>query len=84
MKQITIEHNHGVVVLKDAELIKAPSGYQYARGVCVGGGSTSRLFGASHYAPFETGVVMDYPCHRAPYCTDADQDHWRASVVSCG
>ena len=84
MKQLTIEHNHGVVVLENAELVKDESGYQYAKGICVGGGVTSRLFSASSYTPFKTGVEMTYPCHRAPFCTDKASDYWVASVVSCG
>ena len=82
MKQLTIEHNHGVVILQDAVLLKEANGYQYARGICIGGGETSRLFSATSYKPFHTGIEMQYPCHRAPYCVDEAQDHWRASVVS--
>lgn len=83
MKQLTIEHNHGVVVLKDAEIVD-DNGWKVAKGICIGGGETSRLFSATVYKPFPTGVEMTYPCHRAPYCTDEALDHWCASVVTCG
>ena len=83
MKQLTIEHNHGVVVLKDAYLVEE-NGRQYAKGICVGGGETSRLFTATSYRAFPVGAEMLYPCHRAMYCVDEAQDHWETSVVSCG
>jgi hypothetical protein len=83
MKQLTIEHNHGVVILKDAYLVEE-KGTQYAKGICIGGGSTSRLFHATSYRPFDTGVEMLYPCHRTPWCSDEALDQWQVSVVLCG
>lgn len=83
MKQLTIEHNHGVLVLKDAYLVEE-GGYKYAKGIVVDGGETSRLFTATSYRAFKVGSEMMYPCHRPVFCTDADKDEWCTSVVSCG
>ncbi|UNA00849.1 hypothetical protein ZHS_93 [Edwardsiella phage vB_EpM_ZHS] len=83
MKQLTIEHNHGVVVLKDAYLVEE-HGAKYAKGICIDGGVTNSLFGHTSYQPFTVGAEMLYPCYRALRCTDHEQDHWVTSVVSCG
>lgn len=79
MKRLTIEHNHGIVVLQDAVIENG-----YATGVCIGGGEISRLFGATAHRAFETGVSRSWPCWRKPYCTDEAKDEWCASAVSCG
>ena len=84
MKKLTIQHNHGVIVLEDAELVKDSSGWQVAKGICTGGGVTNRLFGETSYRAFPVGVLTEYPCHRAPWFSDYDKDYWEASVVSCG
>lgn len=48
---ITLLHNHGSCALKDARI---EDGYMI--GTCVGGGEVARLFGATSYTAYPTGV----------------------------
>jgi hypothetical protein len=82
MKRLTIEHNHGVLILRDAETFTR-DGYGYAAGIVEGGGQTSRLFHATSYTPFPVGVRKEWiigsskPRERKP-------DDWYVSAVFCG
>ncbi len=88
MKQLTIEHNHGVLVLADVELMP----YEYngrsnnvAKGTVVRGSTTNRLFHATSTTHEKAGVEKEYDIYgRKPYLQDAENDHWYVSVVTCG
>lgn len=63
LPELRITHNHGSLVLKDAELIP----YTYngrtchtARGTVVSGGVTNRLFHATSTTPFPKGEIMSW------------------------
>lgn len=53
--KVTIRHNHGVRILENATVVKQ-DGKTYIKGICVGGGETSRLFTATSYTEFQTGT----------------------------
>ena len=79
MKRLTIEHNHGELILRDAETFTR-DGYGYAAGIVEGGGQTSRLFHATTYRAFHVGERMEWiigsrvPQERAP-------GEWQVSAV---
>jgi hypothetical protein len=60
MKKLTVKHNHGVVVLENAEEYTTESGARYVRGTVIGGGCTNRLFSATSYKEHEVGTTMDW------------------------
>jgi hypothetical protein len=94
MRMLTIEHNHGVLVLQDVtfETYTRPktdwsteSAGRVAVGTVVSGGQTSRLFHATSYTPFKVGSTMKYDLYgREPYCSNRETDEWYVSCVSCG
>jgi hypothetical protein len=66
--KLTIRHNHGTIVLRDAVLVdpyvydtSARGGPKFdgmsVRGTVIGGGSTSRLFHATSHTPERVGEV---------------------------
>lgn len=76
--KLTIEHNHGVLILKDATIVDGT-----AKGEVLGGGQTSRLFWATQTRNFPVGKQMSWPVYgRKPY-QEAD-GAWRVSCVFCG
>lgn len=85
IKKLTIEHNHGVYVLENVELLPygdEAKGCRKARGTVVSGGVTNRLFGATSYTPEEKGEIMEIDIwNRHCYRTNADLDHWHVSIV---
>lgn len=96
MAQLRIEHNHGVLVLKDVTVVPYENvvdrnGYPHtykgsvAEGTVVSGSTTNRLFHATHTTHEVPGTPMKYDLYgRKPYQVDAEQDHWYVSVVTCG
>lgn len=53
--RLHIHHNHGTMVLADATIEDG-----VAKGICIGGGYTNRLFHASSHHKYETGVPATY------------------------
>lgn len=95
MKQLTIEHTHGVLVLSDVTLnpydcdARMHGGNAFrghvAVGTVVSGGVTNRLFHCTSYTPFPVGEQMRYDIYGCtPRCVDAEADKWHVSCVSCG
>lgn len=58
--KLVVHHNHGDLVLQDATEFITEEGYRYVKGICIGGGQTSRLFHATSYQPFKTGIEMTW------------------------
>lgn len=77
--KITVEHNHGILELVNAEVF-IDNGYRYIRGTCVGGGQTSRLFHAHSYRAFETGKLTEW-CIGSSTIYGNDTDGYRVSAV---
>lgn len=79
MKKLTIEHNHGVLVLADVTLDEEG----VATGTVISGHVTSRLFTATHTRHEEPGQVKQYPLYgRKPYETAPGE--YRVSCCFCG
>lgn len=53
---LTIIHNHGAMVLRNAQI----DDEGVARGECIGGGVTSRLFHATSTRPYPVGQQLTY------------------------
>lgn len=96
MTQLRIEHNHGVLILKDVTLLEYehtidvngyPHGYKgcVAKGTVVEGYTTNRLFHATSTDHETPGAIKSYDIYgRKPYVVDVDKDYWAVSVVNCG
>lgn len=92
--RLTIEHNHGTLILADAFL----DDRGLVTGTVLGGGEMSRLFHATSYRLFPVGQQMSYPLWgRIPYpqwsIGRAEGGKWvehptpgsfRVSCVTCG
>ena len=87
MERITVEHNHGDLVLKDAELVPYQSGsYTWHRveGTVVSGGAISRLGQFSKFRPFPVGERMSWDLFgKAEQIRKTDRGY-RISMVTCG
>lgn len=85
--QITIRHNHGVYVLKDAKLLPYGEGdCRKVKGTVVEGHSTSRLFGhssTSHEAP-GTEMEVDIWNRRVHAQYGQPEGHMTVSIEFCG
>jgi hypothetical protein len=90
---VTIQHNHGIYVLRDAVWHPYPYGKEhyntsgsngYIEGYIVRGGVTNRLFHATHTTPAKVDSL-----HRQDYCPitrlyKRSEGGWDISCISCG
>lgn len=95
MKQLTIHHNHGVLVLANVTMesyeydARQYGGHSFtghvASGTVVNGHSTSRLFWATSTQHDTPGKTKRYDIYgHRPQCSNKERDEWVVSVQSCG